>query len=56
VFGGDRFKDGGFLRKIQEMILTKMVESTIGFDKWYHQKVLLKSFPVAGHVSRIPQY
>jgi hypothetical protein len=31
-----------------QIISPKMVESE---DEWYHQEVLLKSFPMNGHVS-----
>jgi hypothetical protein len=43
----------GFFRKIQKMHFSpKMDESR---KKWYHQKVLLTSFPMNGHVDRFRQ-
>jgi hypothetical protein len=45
-FFGEKFSNCMFLQKV--------VESKI--NEWYHQKVLLKSFPMNGHVSRFRQF
>jgi hypothetical protein len=47
------FEDGGFLEKNSENVFfpQKMCES----KKWYNQKVLLKSFPMNGHLNMFRQ-